>query len=126
MKNTKIESSLFEQIKTFNISGIIQTIKDAQIDWQMAAILFGSGFLTGFLCKRYYKMAIICIAVGLVLVWGLDHFFHIIDWKSINSMIGDSPAHKVDSLFDSLSLWISQNISLTLSFVIGALLGIFM
>ena len=125
MKNVKVEPSFFDNIRTLNISGIVQTIKDANIDWAIAAIFLGSGFLSGFLFKRYYKMAAICIAVGLVLIWGIDHFFHVIDWKTINSMIGDSPALRVDSFFEHVALWISKNIALTISFCIGSLIGIF-
>ncbi len=125
MKNTKIEPSLIDQMRAFNFSSVIQTVKDAKIDWPIAGIFFGSGFLTGFLFKRYYKMFIICVSVGLVLIWGLDHFFHIIDWKTINNFIGDSPATQVDSFFVTASSWIVHNVAFSVSFCIGAVLGVF-
>ncbi len=125
MKNTKLDPSLFDQIRMLNISGSIQIIKDANIDWPVAAIFLGSGFLSAFLFKRYYKMCVISLAVGCILVWGLDHFFHVINWDSINTLLGNSPAAQVNSWIDSLSTWISLHIAFSLSFIIGMVIGVF-
>ena len=125
MKNTRIDPSLFDQFKTGNFSGMMQTIKDAHVDWPVAAIFLGSGFLSGFLFKRYYKMFIISVAVGLVLVWALDRFFHVIDWRAIDTLLGDAPATHVETFFESVSSWIAHNVVFAVSFAIGGVLGIF-
>lgn len=125
MKNTRMEPSFFDQIKSGNFSNIIQTARESRVDWSMAAIFLGCGFLSSFLFKRYYKMVVTSLAVSFVLIWVLDHFFHVIDWNAVNTLVGDSPMTKVDSFIDFISVWISQNIILAVSAVVGFLLGFF-
>ena len=124
MKNAKMQSFI-DQIKNLNFSGAMQSVKDAPVDWSQALLFFGSGFLTGFLFKRYCKMFFVSLAVGILLIWVLDHFFHIINWQTVNSLLGTNPAQQIDTIFNSLATWIANNLILTVSFLIGSCLGIF-
>lgn len=125
METENVGTLAFEQVKSGNFSGFFQTMRNAPIDWNMTGILFGIGFLSSFLFKRFYKMFLICCAVGGAFIWLLDHFFHVINWTAVNGIAGEVGAVKLDVWCEWIATWVAYNIVPTIAACFGFLIGMF-
>lgn len=121
-----VQMGLMDQIKSFDIHGVWESIKAYHIDWLELGIGFAMGVLAGFLFKRYSKIVLIALAAGTATIFLLDYFnFVHIDWTAVQSMVGTKPLQEeVSSKAQAVIAWIKLNVVMTTSFGLGFLVGL--
>ena len=89
-----------------------------------ALIFLVVGFLGGFLLKKYVRYAIIAIVALFLAIKGLESIGVIsIDWIKFQTWAGLQPTDTVDSVFSCCTQWVKENVIVTVSFLLGFLVG---
>lgn len=116
---------IWEQIKNFDMHGVMQTIKSYNFNWIEIGSCAGIGLLSGFLFKKYFKNFIMTILFGGIIIAALDHFSIIhIDWANMRSMIGIQPTQEAfNNLFQAGLAWVKVNVQAVVSFSGGFIVG---
>lgn len=110
------------------IKGKIQDIF-AQFDfsWKTItelAIGLGTGFLFGFLVKRYARQAVFLIVLFVALLIGLDYLNLIsIDWTATKNFIGLPPTETIEGIAQDYFKWAKDHIFTVITGVVGFLIG---
>jgi len=116
----------FDAIKDKS-SGLFDKIRDSKESIVDVALYAGLGFLLGYLVKRFSSY-LIMIAIFIVIIVALQQFeviFVAVNWAKIQSALGMQPAATVDaSLMSSCWEWMKANVLISVSFIIGFLLGL--
>jgi uncharacterized membrane protein (Fun14 family) len=116
----------FDAIKDKS-SGLFDKIRDSKESIVDVALYAGLGFLLGYLVKRFSSY-LIMIAIFMVIIIALQQFeiiFVAVNWTKIQSALGMQPAATVDaSLMSSCWEWMKANVLISVSFIIGFLLGL--
>jgi len=122
---TASQSSLVDCIKNFDFKGVSEHLKKLNFNFVEMTTFFAVGVLAGFLCKRYFKSALVWALVGLVTVVALDYIGIVaIQWDTIQSAVGTSPADTFDMLFQQAVSWAKENVPVVISFIIGFTIGL--
>lgn len=122
---TPPKDSVLECIKKFDVRGIVDHIKDLHFNLIEIIVFFAVGVLAGFLCKRYFKSALVWIFMAVVTVIVLDYMGLVaIQWDTIQGVVGASPAQTFDRLFEQLMVWARDNVPVVISFIAGFAAGI--
>lgn len=86
----------------------------------------GAGLLLGFLLKRFFKY-VLTLAAAILLIYFLQKAGAInisIDWVKMNEFFGIKSVPQVDtSLFESYWIWIKANLAVSISFLLGFIIG---
>lgn len=117
--------SLWESIKSFDIKGVMRTISLYPFDWVEIGASGALGVLSGFLLKRYFKIFMMTLLIGVFVITALDYFeFVRIEWDKIFATIGIEPSSKsFDTIYHVALAWIQTNIQGFASFCVGFFLG---
>lgn len=119
-------SNLFDSIKNKS-AGLFEKIRDSKETIIDIALYAGLGFLLGYLVKRFSSYVIMA-AIFVVIMVALQQFeviFVAINWAKIQSVFGMQPATAADaSLMSSFWEWMKSNVLISVSFIIGFLLGL--
>jgi len=108
-------------------AGFIQKVRDSKDQIFDVALYGGLGFLLGYLVKKFSSY-LIMLAIFVVIIVALQQFelvFVAINWAKIQSALGIQPVVAADaSLVGSIWEWVKVNIIISVSFIIGFLLGL--
>ncbi len=122
---TPQQDSLLECMKKFDVRGVMDHLRELNCNLMEIVTFFAIGMLTGFLCKRYFKSALLWTFIGVVTVVILDYFgIVMIQWDVIQSAVGTSPTEAFDTLFQQAAVWVRDNVPVVISFVIGFTVGV--
>ena len=122
---TPSKDSVLECIKNFDVRGVIDHVKGLNINLIEITTFLCVGILACFLCKRYFKSALIWALMAVVIVIVLDYIGMVaIQWDTIKGVVGASPAQAFDRLFQQSVLWARDNVPALISFIIGFTAGI--
>jgi len=92
------------------------------------AIYGGIGFLSGFLLKKYsaYVALFVLLIVGLSVLHQFGVISITLHWDKVNELLGLHAGASVadDALVTSVWEWIKANMIITVSYVIGFLIGL--
>jgi uncharacterized membrane protein (Fun14 family) len=110
--------------KSASLFDKIRDSKESIID---VALYAGLGFLLGYLVKRFSSY-LIMIAIFIVIIVALQQFeviFVAVNWAKIQSALGMQPVATADASFlSSCWEWMKANVLISVSFIIGFLLGL--
>lgn len=116
--------TFMENLKSFNVQGMMQNIQDMQVNWADLGMFAVAGALSGFLFKKYFHMFVVCVILGFGLIAGLDYFGLVhIDWTAFNSLFGVTQTHTVDAVAQSALVWVKNNLILVVGFFAGFSVG---
>lgn len=108
-------------------SNLVDKIRDSKESIVDIALYAGLGFLLGYLVKRF-SAYLIMIAICIVIIIALQQFeviFVAINWAKIQSALGMQPVTTADSSLITTSWeWMKANVLISVSFIIGFLLGL--
>ncbi len=122
---TPQKDSVFDCLRNFDFRGIMNYVKGLHFNVVEMTTFFAVGVLTGFLCKRYFKSALVWLLMSMVIVIVLDYVGVIaIQWDTIQGVVGTSPAQTLDTLFEQSIVWARDNVSVIISFIVGFVAGI--
>ena len=122
---TPPKDSVLECIKNFDVRGVMDHVKGLNFNLIEITTFFAVGILAGFLCKRYFKSALVWALMAVVIVVVLDYIGMIaIQWDTIQGVVGTSPAETFDRLFEQSVVWARDNVPTVISFIIGFAAGI--
>ena len=89
-----------------------------------AIVFLVSGFLAGFLVKRYVRYAVTALLAVFLALKGLENAgVVVIDWVKLQNLVGLQSSDTVDSIFSCSTHWISENVIVAVSFAVGLLMG---
>ena len=90
------------------------------------AIYLGAGLLLGFLLKRFFKYVLFLIAI-IIAMYFLQKSGVIdigIKWNTMQELVGIKTMPTVDeNLFWSYWAWVKENIAISVSFLLGFIIG---
>lgn len=113
----KVSAKVNEFLAKINLS------KDRILD---VLIYGGIGFLSGFLFKKFSRYVIV-VLLTLGGIFALNYLGIIqifVDWDKMNSFLGiQQVAVPNGNMFSLLFEWVKVNVLITISFVVGFLLG---
>lgn len=119
------KNSVLECIKNFDVRGFMNHVKELNFNFIEITTFFAVGILGGFLCKRYFKSALVWALMSVVIVVVLDYIGMIaIQWDTIQGVVGASPAQTFDRLFEETIVWARDNVPAVISLIIGFTVGI--
>ena len=131
MEGTGFFSDYFERVKeffkNFDVEKTIQNLGQSQVS--SAIVAFSSGFAIGFLFKRYFKTALLCIFVTIaVIAFMYNKHLLTLDFAAIKQFMGFDPEEiKLSAVFVTFWDWVTKNLVLFvpggLGFVLGYKLG---
>lgn len=126
MNSSGIKNNLWQSIKDFNGKEVMNTVASYHFDWIEISASLAIGFLSGFLLKRYFKLFLSTIIIGVFLIAVLDYFQFIqIDWTRVFNLMGIQPSQQTfNSIYAALLSWMSMNVQGVSSFCIGFFIGI--
>lgn len=86
--------------------------------------LFGFGVITGFICRRFFKIAILSFLISLALIKVLE-FQDIlkIDWQVVSSFLGIDTNLSIEQSIKDIYVVASENVYLTGAVAVGFLIG---
>ena len=120
---SQVNQSWFDMIKEkLNIDEIKAYFTDLSI--AHIFLYFGSGFLSGFLFKKFGKYLIFTLIVGTALIYGL-HYLQVIslDIERLRNLIGLNPNDTLDIVIRYYLDWILNHIVYSILCVIGFIVG---
>src|SRR5690242_2249384 len=84
----------------------------------------GIGFLSGFLVKRYGRV-VVTIVISLAVIFGALSYMQIIsiDWTQIRSIMGIDESASLDTLFQTIIMWIKDHVKIVVSALVGFFIG---
>ncbi|MBI2775099.1 hypothetical protein HYX58_03785 [Candidatus Dependentiae bacterium] len=83
-----------------------------------SAIALGSGFIIGYLAKKYGRPILASTFLLIVVLVILNHFSVItIEWSKIKALLGLSPNEDVHAILNNMGQWIKDH---TIAVVVGA------
>lgn len=117
--------SLWESLKSFDVKGVVRAVSAYPFDWIEISASGALGVLSGFLLKRYFKIFMTTLLIGVFVITALDYFeFVRIEWDKIFATIGIEPSSKnFDTIYHVALAWIQVNIQGFISFCLGFFLG---
>jgi len=126
MNSSELKATLWQSIKNFDVKGMIDTIASSRFDWVEISASCAAGFLSGFLLKRYFKLFLSTIIIGVFVITVLDYFQFIqIDWNRVFSVIGIQPSQQTfNNVYTAVIGWMSMNVQGVTSFAVGFFVGI--
>lgn len=122
---TSSQSSVFVSIKQF-FKNIINQLKSSQYLVIEVVIAFGLGFLLGFMFKRFanYVVAGTLFIIALVVLQQLEIITISFNMVKIEEIFGIKQVPMSADFFSAFWMWIKLNAALTISFIIGLVLGL--
>lgn len=117
-------SSLKEYLSPVAVIDSIRVHKDVLIEYGMYASF---GFLIGFFFKRdtkYVLVVALCI-IGIIVLNHFDLITFVINWDKLRELFGmqiTSP-QGADSIANTIIEWIKANVGISVSFILGFILG---
>lgn len=104
----------FERIKTYV----------AHLSIAHLVFYFGSGFLSGFLCKKFGKYFFFTLVVGSIAIYLLQ-YAHVIslDMDRLRSLLGLTQEDSIDAIIRHYFDWISNNLIYSILTAIGFIIG---
>ncbi len=110
--------------KMGTLFGKLRESKDTFFD---IALYGGFGFLMGYLVKKFSAYLII-LAIFIVVIFALQQFeilFVAVNWAKIQTFLGVEPNASADAtLLGMYWDWMKANVLISVSFIIGFLLGL--
>lgn len=110
--------------KVGTLFGKLRESKDTFFD---IALYGGFGFLVGYLVKKFSSY-LIMLAIFIVVIFALQQFeilFVAVNWAKIQTFLGMQPVATPDAtLFGMYWDWVKENVLISVSFIIGFLLGL--
>lgn len=107
--------------------GLVEKIKESKGTLFDIALYAGLGFLVGYLVKKFSGY-LIALAIFVVIILALQQFefvFVSVNWAKIQSAFGIQPAPTGDtSMLVMVWEWMKINVLISVSFIIGFLLGL--
>ena len=89
-----------------------------------AAIYFGLYFGIGFLCKKYFKLLLVCGVFAAFSILALEYLkFLTLDWASIKSSLGISAGMDFNAIITHCFDWIKAHMLLFIASTVGFLVG---
>lgn len=121
------ESGWTESFKA-KTSGLVEKVRDSKETIFNVLLYAGLGFLVGYLAKKFSAF-IIMVAIGLVVLVALQQFeiiYIAINWTKVQTALGMTPvaAGENVSILAALWEWMKANVLISVSFIIGFLLGL--
>lgn len=127
MKNeiAPTQTNFFGSIKHF-FKNIAEQLKSSQYLIIEIAIAFGLGFLFGFMVKRFanYVVAFVLFIIGLIILQQLEIIVISFNMLKIEEIFGIKQVPMGADFFSACWIWIKLNAALTISFIIGLVLGL--
>ena|SRR3989338_6877343 len=116
---------LLENIKNFNVNGVMQTVKEYPFDWVEIGACLGMGVLSGFLFKRYFRTFVMGVLFVVIVTVVLDRLNLVhIDWEYLQGMFGIQPSQEAfNNLFQAGYAWMKMNMQAVVSFAAGFVVG---
>lgn len=115
-------------VKTrLHIDDLVAKVRDSKNYLIDMALYGGIGFIAGCLIKRYSVYVVIMILMGVALAT-LQHFDLIqviVNFDQIKSIMGvESSALNDDTILGLVCAWLKMHVVISVSFVIGFLIGL--
>ncbi|MFC1842488.1 FUN14 domain-containing protein [Candidatus Dependentiae bacterium] len=124
---TPVDKGWFETIKEkLNLDTLTKKF-DLSKDKIITLVFYlGAGFLAGFLIKRFFKYVLVLAAIVVAIYFleksGVVHVM--VDWTRMNEVFGIKSIPQVDgNLFWVYWQWIKANLAVSISFLIGFIVG---
>lgn len=88
------------------------------------AVCFVIFFAVGFLFKKYLKFIFLCLIISALAIKGLEYYKVLtIDWEALNALLGLAPGTTIGLLASNALGWVKLHVVVTISSLIGFLLG---
>lgn len=108
-------------------SSLIEKIRDSKETIFDIALYGGLGFLLGYLVKKFSSY-LIAFAIFILILFVLQQFefmFVAINWAKVQSTLGIQPVNSAEaSILGAVWEWMKANVLISVSFIIGFLLGL--
>jgi uncharacterized membrane protein (Fun14 family) len=116
---------LLENIKNFDMNGVVESIKSYPFDWVEVGTCAGIGLLSGFLFKKYFRTFVMTVIFGVLVIVMLDRLNLIhIDWEHLQGVVGIQPTQEAfNNLFQAAYAWVKINVQAVVSFSVGFIVG---
>jgi len=127
VKEVAVKTGWLDAIKENLSVDAISKRFDLSKEKMIALVVYlGAGLLFGFLLKRFFKYVLFLGAI-LIAVYFLQKAGAIniaIDWDKMNEFFGIKSISQVDgNFFWGYWLWIKANVAISISFLIGFIIG---
>ena len=120
-KATGVMESMKEWWQSFDVEKIFGP---SSSDAVQVATCFVSFFAIGFLFRKYLKFIFVSLIMSLLIIKGLEYYKVLdIDWEVLNTLLGFEPQMTIKDLADKTVEWVKDHMVLTVSSVLGFLLG---
>ena len=127
VKEVAVKTGWLDAIKENLSFEVLSKKLDLTKEKMVALVVYlGAGLLLGFLLKRFFKYVLFlaAILIGLYFLQKSGAINIVIDWNKMNDFIGIKSVPQVDSnLFLGYWLWIKANVAISISFLIGFIIG---
>ena len=121
--NTAVESSK-KWWDSINLRKWAESIGGNSAEAIEAAIYFGLFFAIGFLCKKYFKVLLVCIVFSVFAMLALEYLkFVVIDWPAIKTACGISTGIDINAMTTRCFDWIKAHMLLFIASTVGFLIG---
>lgn len=118
-------SGFFGSLKK-QIEYVVEQIKRSNFVVVDAVIAFGFGFLIGFLVKKFSQLMLLLalFIIGLVVLQQFDLISISCNVSQVQSMLGVKQIPSTVEFFPFCWAWVKAHVAVSVSFVVGALLGL--
>ncbi len=120
------QGSFAESFKA-KTSSIFEKVRDSKETIFNVALYAGFGFLLGYLTKKFSSYLIL-FAIFVVILIALQQFevvFVAINWTKVQTTLGMQPVSGEEiGIFSMIWEWMKANVLISVSFIIGFLLGL--
>ena len=127
MTNNNVNQSqgFFEMLKNYFLR-LTSELQESHYTILKMVFAFGAGSLFGFLIKRYsnYVIAFILFIIGIVALQHFEFLYLVINRAKMESMFGIQEIPITSDFFSVLGAWVKLNIGVSISFVIGMVVGL--
>lgn len=118
-------SGFFKNLKT-QFEHVVDQIKRSNFMVVDLVIAFGFGFLIGFLLKKFSQLMLLLalFIIGLVVLQQFELISISCNVSQVQSMLGVKQIPSTVEFFPLCWTWVKTHVAVSISFVVGALLGL--